>query len=95
MLLTVIACVRIINAVNLIDGVNGLSSGYCIIACLTFGYAFILIDDKDAASLAILSIGALIPFFCHHVFVKKLKIFIGEGCTLLMRTIISPFVLEL
>ena len=28
--LTVFACVGILNAINLIDGVNGLSSGYCI-----------------------------------------------------------------
>lgn len=91
--LTVFACVGIINAINLIDGVNGLSSGYCIFACSVFGTAFILGDDKDAASLAILAIGALIPFFCHNVFGKKSKMFIGDGGTLLMGTIMSSFVI--
>ena len=91
--LTVFACVGIINAINMIDGVNGLSSGYCILACTIFGIAFILGDDKDASSLAILAIGALIPFFCHNVFGKKSKMFIGDGGTLLMGSIISSFVI--
>ena len=34
--LTVFACVGIINAMNLIDGVDGLSSGFCITACAIF-----------------------------------------------------------
>ena len=91
--LTVFACVGIINSINMIDGVNGLSSGYCIIASAAFGTAFMLTDDKDAASLAVLSVGALIPFFCHNVFGKKSKMFIGDGGTLLMGTIISSFVI--
>lgn len=92
--LTVVACVGIINAINMIDGVNGLSSGYCITASTLFGIAFIWADDKDAASLAILSVGALIPFFFHNVFGKKSKMFIGDGGTLLMGTILSSFVLS-
>lgn len=91
--LTVFACVGIINAINLIDGVNGLSSGFCIVACSIFGATFIAVDDKEAASLAVLSIGALIPFFCHNVFGKKSKMFIGDGGTLLMGTIMSTFVI--
>lgn len=91
--LTVVACVGIINAINLIDGVNGLSSGYCIMACSIFAVAFIWADDKEAAALAVLSIGALLPFFCHNVFGKKSKMFIGDGGTLLMGTIMSVFVI--
>ena len=91
--LTVFACVGIINAINLIDGVNGLSSGYCIVTCSIFAAVFIMTDDKEAASLAILSVGALIPFFFHNVFGKKSKMFIGDGGTLLMGTIISTFVI--
>lgn len=92
--LTVFACVGIINAINLIDGVNGLSSGYCIVTCLIFGFAFLLTGDVDRASLAILSVGALIPFFCHNVFGKDSKMFIGDGGTLLMGTIMSSFVIN-
>lgn len=91
--LTVFACVGIINAINLIDGVNGLSSGYCIIACSLFGASFILAKDVEAASLAVLCVGALIPFFCHNVFGNKSKMFIGDGGTLMMGTVMSVFVL--
>lgn len=91
--LTVVACVGIINAVNLIDGVNGLSSGYCITACTLFAIAFIWADDREAASLAVLSIGALVPFFCHNVFGRCSKMYIGDGGTLLMGTILSSFVI--
>jgi UDP-N-acetylmuramyl pentapeptide phosphotransferase/UDP-N-acetylglucosamine-1-phosphate transferase len=91
--LTVVAGVGIINAINLIDGVNGLSSGYCITASAVFGMVFIIADDRDAASLAILSVGALIPFFFHNVFGKKSKMFIGDGGTLLMGAIMTSFVI--
>lgn len=92
--LTVFACVGIINAINLIDGVNGLSSGYCIVTCLIFGFTFISVGEVERASLAILSVGALIPFFCHNVFGKESKMFIGDGGTLLMGAIMSSFVVN-
>ena len=91
--MTVFACVGIINSINLIDGVNGLSSGYCIIACSFFAWAYIWADDAELASLAIICLGALIPFFFHNVFGNKSRMFIGDGGTLLMGTIMSVFVL--
>lgn len=91
--LTVFACVGIINAINMIDGVNGLSSGYCITTCAIFAGVFIWANDREAASLSMICVGALIPFFCHNVFGRKSKMFIGDGGTLLMGTIISTFVI--
>ena len=44
--------------------------------------------------MVILSVGALLPFFCHNVFGKKSKMFIGDGGTLLMGTILSAYVLS-
>ena len=92
--LTVFACVGIINAINLIDGVNGLSSGFCIVTCFMFGLAFYIAGDVNMITLAIISIGALIPFFFHNVFGKSSKMFIGDGGTLLMGTIMSAFVIN-
>lgn len=91
---TVFACVGIINAINLIDGVNGLSSGYCIVTCIIFGSAFILSGDVERASLAILSVGSLSPFFFHNVFGRKSKMFMGDGGTLLMGMVMSYFVVN-
>lgn len=92
--LTIFACVGTINAINLMDGVNGLSSGYCITACLAFGGVAIWSGDTKSASFAVISIGALIPFFCHNVFGKKSKMFIGDGGTLLMGTVMANFVIS-
>lgn len=93
--LTVVAVVGIINAINLIDGVNGLSSGYCITACTMFGTLFYLSGDMKMTILAAVSVGALIPFFLHNVFGKTSKMFIGDGGTLVMGTVMSVFVIAI
>ena len=45
--LTIFAAVGIINSINLIDGVNGLSSGYCILASALFGAFFYLTNIRQ------------------------------------------------
>lgn len=92
--LTVFAAVGIINAINLIDGVNGLSSGYCIMSCIMFGTLFYLSGDSLMTVLAAVSVGALIPFFFHNVFGKTSKMFIGDGGTLVMGAVMSVFVIR-
>ena len=92
--LTVFATVGIINAINLMDGVNGLSSGYCIMACTIFGILFHLAGEEVMTILAVVSVGALIPFFLHNVFGKSSKMFIGDGGTLVMGVVITVFVIE-
>lgn len=93
--LTVVAAVGIINAINLVDGVNGLSSGYCIMACLIFGTLFFLSGEESMTILAVVSVGALIPFFLHNVFGKTSKMFIGDGGTLVMGVVMSVFVIAI
>lgn len=92
--LTVFAGVGIINSVNLIDGVNGLCSGYCIFACTAFGVQALLSGDTQTATLAFVCIGALLPFLCHNVFGQTSKMFIGNGGTLLMGTVMVYFVIS-
>ena len=50
--LTIFAGVGIINAMNMIDGVNGLSSGLCITFSLMFGIAMYRAHDYPNAMLA-------------------------------------------
>lgn len=45
--------------------------------------------------LAVVSVGALIPFFLHNVFGKTSKMFIGDGGTLVMGTVMSVFVIAI
>ena len=92
--LTVVAAVGIINGINLIDGVNGLSSGFCILACSLFGVLFLLSGNVSMTILATASAGALIPFFFHNVFGKTSRMFIGDGGTLVMGIVMSVFVIS-
>ncbi len=93
--LTIFACVGILNAINLIDGVNGLSSGYCISALSLLGSAFLWANHLEAATFAILTIGALTPFFLHNVFGQKSRMFIGDGGSLMMGTLLSAFLMTI
>ena len=92
--LTVVAAVGIINGINLMDGVDGLSSGYCILTSLFFGLLFWHVGDRVLAMLAVVAAGSLIPFFFHNLFGKTSKMFIGDGGTLVMGIVISVFVMR-
>jgi len=89
--LTVVAGVGIINAINLIDGVDGLSSGFCIQSCLLF----YLRGDLPMLVLALLCVAALLPFFFHNVFGLRSKMFIGDGGTLVMGVLAATFVMHI
>ena len=82
--LTVVAGVGIINAINMVDGVNGLSSGLCITYCVLFGTLFVVIGDIPNAVLAFVMGGALVPFFIHNVFGDRSRMFIGDAGTMVM-----------
>ena len=92
--LTVFAAVGIINAINLMDGVDGLSSGYCILASVLFGVMFWSAGDQVMALLAVVAAGSLIPFFFHNLFGKTSKMFIGDGGTLVMGIVMSVFAMQ-
>ena len=93
--LTIFASVGIINAINLIDGVNGLSSGYCFMASTLFAIIFHATGNTTMMILAISAAGAIIPFFLHNVFGQSTRMFIGDGGTLVFGTMMSMFVISI
>ena len=93
--LTIFAAVGIINAINLIDGVNGLSSGFCFMASVFFAAVFYITGNVKMTILAVSAAGAIIPFFIHNVFGDKTKMFIGDGGTLVIGTMMSIFVMDI
>lgn len=93
--LTIFAAVGIINSINLIDGVNGLSSGYCIFASIVFGIFFYITHSESMLILVAVSIGSLLPFFFHNVFGRSSKMFIGDGGALVMGVVMSTFVVNI
>jgi UDP-N-acetylmuramyl pentapeptide phosphotransferase/UDP-N-acetylglucosamine-1-phosphate transferase len=90
--LTVFGGVGIINAVNMIDGVNGLSSGLCISCSILFGLAFLLVGDTLNAMLAFTVAAALAPFLVHNVFGNRSRMFIGDAGTMMMGVLLLWFV---
>lgn len=76
---SVIGGVGLINAVNLIDGVDGYSSGYGMMACTCFGICYWTVWSPIMVCMNMVVIGALFPFFMHNVFGQKSRMFIGDG----------------
>lgn len=93
--LCAVSCVGVINSINLIDGVDGLSSGICIFACLCFGIVFCSSYDGTMAVMASLAAGALVPFFFHNVFGLKSKMFVGDSGTLMLGMLMSIFCMRM
>jgi len=79
--LTVLVTVFIINAINLIDGIDGLASGLCGTAFLFYGITFYLLHQYIYAMLSFATLGVLVPFFYYNVFgdvAHGRKIFMGD-----------------
>lgn len=93
--LTVFAGVGIINAMNMIDGVNGLSSGLCITFSIMFGIAMFRAHDYPNAMLAFVFTAALIPFLIHNVLGRKSKMFIGDAGTMMMGILMTWYVIQM
>jgi UDP-GlcNAc:undecaprenyl-phosphate GlcNAc-1-phosphate transferase len=77
-LITLVIFVGLINAYNLIDGIDGLASGLGIFGALSLGMWLLLFGRENYATLAFALAGGLIPFYFFNVFSSKNKIFMGD-----------------
>lgn len=83
---TVFAIVGVINAFNIIDGMNGLSSGLGIISASFLGILAFLQGNIEVATLAILFVGSLLGFLFFNM---RGKIFMGDSGSYLMGFVVS------
>ena len=82
----------ITNAINLIDGIDGLASGLSSVALLVFGLLFIEKGLWMYSMLAFSTLGVLVPFFYYNVFgnaERARKIFMGDTGSLTLGYILS------
>ena len=89
---TVFIVVYITNAINLIDGIDGLASGLCCIALSVLSVIFFLRGQYVYALLAICTLGILMPFWCYNVFGnanRGHKLFMGDAGSLTLGYVIS------
>lgn len=78
---TVLFSIFLVNAINLIDGIDGLASGLSSCALAIYGCTFISSGEYVYAVLSFATLGVLLPFFYYNVFGNaKLhkKIFMGD-----------------
>lgn len=92
--LTVFAGVGIINAMNMIDGVNGLSSSLCTACCVLYGAVFLRAGDVSNAVLAFSTAAALLPFMIHNIFGLSSRMFIGDAGTMVMGLLMTWFTMS-
>ena len=93
-LITTFTMVVIINAFNLMDGIDGLASGLSMMAALIFGGWFFISGHFGYAILSFSLVGALAGFFYYNVYGKQYKIFMGDTGSLVLGTIMSILVIR-
>lgn len=93
--LTVFAGVGLINAYNMVDGVNGLSSGLCLSCSILMSVICFKRQDRVDCALAASYAASLLPFLMHNVFGKRSRMFIGDGGTMVMGLLVGWFVIRL
>ncbi|GAB4024332.1 glycosyltransferase family 4 protein [Spirosoma koreense] len=89
-LLTCFIFIALTNAINLIDGIDGLAGGIATIASGTFGGWFLLTNHFTMACLAFTLSGALIGFLRFN-FSKTSKIFMGNTGSLIIGFMLAFF----
>lgn len=87
--ISVFAIVAIMNAVNMIDGFNGLASGSVLIILSAFYYVSYMLELKELEELIAIAIGAVLGFFVLNF--PKGKIFLGDGGAYLLGFLVAVF----
>ena len=90
---TLFVYILIINAYNLIDGVDGLAGTIAFCASGIFVYLFVNAEDLSLATIAIALCGALIAFLRLN-FSKEDKIFMGDTGSMIVGFLLAFFTIS-
>lgn len=91
--LTVFVFIALINAMNLIDGIDGLAGGIGLIASAMFGAWFYLNKQYALASMCASVAGALLGFLRFN-FSRTSKIFMGDTGSLIVGFLLTVFAVK-
>lgn len=86
---TVFVIAYITNAINLIDGVDGLASGLGITILSIFSYCFYHSNNIQYLSLTLPMIASLTAFLLFNIWGRRYKIFMGDSGSLLLGLIVA------
>ncbi len=96
--ITLFVVVFVTNAINLLDGIDGLASGLCCIALVILGILCAVQDEYVFALIAMTTFGVVIPFWVYNVFgnaSRGQKLFMGDTGSLILGYIISLLVIHI
>jgi UDP-GlcNAc:undecaprenyl-phosphate/decaprenyl-phosphate GlcNAc-1-phosphate transferase len=93
-LITLFVMVSIINAFNLIDGIDGLASGLAMMASFILGSWFFMAGHIHYSIISFALTGSLAGFFLFNVFGNKNKLFMGDTGSLVVGMIVAVLVVR-
>lgn len=94
LLISFFIVLSVINAFNLIDGIDGLASGLAMLATLVFGVWFFITGHIQFAVMSFALLGSLTAFFLYNVFGRHNKLFMGDAGSLVVGLIVSALVIK-
>lgn len=95
--LTITVIVLVINSINLIDGIDGLASGLCILGGIGYALMFNRLAMSMNLVLAASMLGVMVMFYIYNTLGKPgiSKIFMGDTGSLTMGYILAFFAVKL
>ncbi len=93
-LLSLFVGLVIINACNLIDGIDGLAASVSMLGSIVFGICFFVSQEWEYAVLATVIFGSLVPYFLFNVYGVNNKIFMGDTGSLILGFAMTVFVFK-
>lgn len=92
-LLSVFTYTVVVNAFNLIDGIDGLAAGVATISCVAYGLWFYFAGSIENAILGFALAGALLGFLVFNF--EPAKIFMGDSGSLIIGLVVSVLAIKL
>lgn len=90
---TLFVYILIINAYNLIDGIDGLAGTIALSASIIFTYLFIKAGELSLATIAFALAGALVAFLRHNFSLKN-KMFMGDTGSMIVGYLLAFFTIS-
>ena len=91
-MITIFFIVAIINAINFIDGIDGLAISS--VTLFIFLFEFLSLKDSIFINFSIIIISAILPLYYFN-FKKKNKIFLGDSGSLFLGGVVSIYILHI
>ena len=88
--ITIVAVIALTNAINMLDGLDGLAAGIVLLAITGMIFFNLTLEFSPFTSILFVVASALLPFIIFNIApYPKIKVFLGDGGSLFLGYIIS------